>query len=151
MSGKIKHLSQPDYVFNALFFFCVRRILVHVCCCMVCMRVQGYAFRVCHHGRIRVCGLRLWLVRRTSSMVGCLVVVRLCCLGILLSSSGRGSLVCLSSGFLWLVVMVGQGQRSIDTDAQAEGHRSVVLKVHDRVGWFVSPTILTHVSSGKPV
>jgi hypothetical protein len=44
-----------------------------------------------------------------------------------------------------------KGFRSIDTDAQAEGHRSVVLKLHVRVGWFVSPTILTHVSSGKPV
>ena len=51
--------------------------------------------------------------------MGCLVVVRLCCLGILCCSSGRVSFVCLSSGFLWLVVMVGQGQRSIDTDAQA--------------------------------
>ena len=31
--------------------------------------------------------------------------------------------------------------RSSDTDAQAEGHRSVVVVFHVRVGWFVSPTI----------
>ena len=66
---------------------------------MVCILVQGYAFRVCHLCRIREGGRLRLRVCRIGSIGGCLGVVRLGCLGILLSSSGRVIWVCLSSGY----------------------------------------------------